>query len=494
MTDTENTRDGSYVQTARDIVSIFFLKKHIFILTFIGVIVGALMLSFLVRPIYQSTAVLLIKPQYSKPLVFDQESSRMTETPKVDENTMNTFIHLLTSPEVLRQVVIKHNLAKSADERDILKAIDSLHGRFKAEPLSLSSIIQLTYKGGNAQDVAAQLSTLIDAYISYHIQTYQSTKGRFAFFDEQTQQSRNQYRQMTDELVAASKEFNVIKPDIQKEKSLSFLRDLEFSKSQLREKIHLLRARNATFGSALSGLKGGATETALPSLPRDAIQNYPALVEMERSLAQLLINRQRARSDFQAGSKPVMDADDQYNNMKLQIRRQMERITADIGIEITSINKAVNDTQVQIDEIKKSNAKLAGDALKFESLELEQRINRDNYIMYNAKKEEARINDKKDLAMFANIEVVSQPSVPTSPWFPQRLNIMLLSIPLAFILALGLSAGSYAMEKRVWTPTDLRMHTQLNYLGALDAVEARPARRRAAKWSLMPLMTSRRNA
>lgn len=490
MTDTENTPDGLYVQSARDIVSIFFLKKHVFILTFIGVIVGALLLSFLTPPTYQSTAVLLVKPQYSKPLVFDQDSSRMSaEATKVDENTMNTFIYLLNSAEVLRQVVVTHHLAKSADERDILEQITILRKRFKAEPQSLSSIIQLTYKGDEAQNVADQLNTLINAYISYHIQTYQSTKGRFAFFDDQTQQYRNQYRQVTDELVAASKEFNVIKPDIQKEKSLSSLKDLEFSKSQFREKIQLLRARNATFGSVLSRLKVDTPETILPSLPREAIQNYPALVEMEKSLAQLLINRQRARSDFQVGSKPVIDADNQYANMKLQIRRQMEQITTDIGIEIASIGNTINDIQSQINEITKSNVKLAGDALKFESMELEQRINRDNYIMYNAKREEARINDKKDLAMFANIEVVSRPSVPTSPSFPQPVNIMLLAIPLAFILALGLSAGSYALEKRVWTPTDLRMHTQLPYLGSLDAAETKSVRR-AAKWPLMP---SRRN-
>ena len=491
MTNTENTPDELYVQSARDIVSIFFLKKHVFILTFIGVIVGALLLSFLTPPIYQSTAVLLVKPQFSKPLVFDQDTSRVNiESSRVDESTMNTYIHLLTSPEVLRQVVVKHQLAKSADERDILMAINSLRGRFKAEPQSLSSIIQLTYKGGEAQAVAEQLNTLIDAYISYHIQTYQSTKGRFEFFDDQTQQYKNQYRQVTNELVAASKEFNVIKPDIQKEKSLSSLKDLEFNKSQIREKIQLLRARNATFGSVLSRLKVDTPEAVLPSIPREAVQNYPALVEMERSLAQLLINRQRARSDFQAGSKPVMDADDQYVNMKLQIRRQMEQITTDIGIQIASSNDAINDIQAQINEVTKSNVQLAGDALKFESMELEQRISRDNYIMYNTKREEARINDKKDLAMFANIEVVARPSVPTSPWFPQPGTIMLLAIPLAFILALGMSAGSYVLEKRVWTPTDLRMHTQLNYLGSLDAAETKPVRR-TAKWPLMP---SRRNA
>lgn len=493
MTGTDNTRQ-LYVQTARDILGIFFLKKHAFQLTFIGVVVGALLLSFLTPPIYQTSALLLIKPQFSKPLVFDQESARFSEVNKVDESTLNTIIYLLNSVEVLREVVVKHGLAKSADEQEILIAIDSLRGRFKAEPQSLSSIIQVTLKGGAAQETTDQLNSMLDAYIRHHIQTYQSTKGRLAFFDDQTQQFRNRYLQLTNELVAASKELNVIKPDIQKEKALLLVKDLEFAKLQLYEKVHMLRARNATFGSLLSRIKGESQETILPSLPRDAINNYPALVEMEKSLAQLLINRQRAHSDFQEGSKPVRDADTQYSNMKIQIRRQMEQITADIGVEVASTLKAINEIDSQIQEVTQKNVKLAGDTLEYERLELDQRLNKDNYIMYNARKEEARINDEKDLAMFANVAVVSRPAVPTSPWFPQRGKIMLLSFPLAFILAMALSAGSYAWEKRVWTPTDLGLYTRLNYLGSLDAVNAARQAQPAARRPYRPLVPERRNA
>ncbi len=481
MADTGNNL--SRVQTARDIVSIFFLKKSVFIFTFIGVVVGALVLSFLTPPTYQSSALLLIKPQNSKPL----------EPARVDENTTNTVIFLLNSPEVLREVVVKHHLAKSGDERDVLKKIEDLRGRFSAQTQAPSSIIQLTYNAGGAQEAADQLNTLLDAYVRYHIRTYQSTQGRFEFFDDQTKRFRSLYRQVTNELASASRESNVLNPDLQKEKALSFIKDLELNKSRLREKLQMLRARSATIGSVLSRLKANAPETIHPSLPREAIQNYPTLVEMEKSLAQLLINRQRARSEFQEGTKPVIDADNEYLNMKMQIRHQMEQVTTDIGVEISSINNAINDIQAQINEVTRKNGKLSGDAVEFENLELEQRINRDNYLMYNAKKEEARINDEKNLAMFTNVRVASRPSLPVAPWFPQPVTIMLLSIPLAFILALAVSAASYALEKRVWTPTDVAAHTRLRYLGSLDAAEASPARR-AARWPSRPLVPSRRLA
>ncbi len=495
MIDTDNTRRHRYVQTARDILSIFFLKKYVFQLTFSGVMIGALLLSFLTPPIYQSTALMLIKPQFSKPLVFDQDPSRTfsPEPGKVDENTLNTIIFLLNSTEVLRDVVVKHQLAKSNDEQEMLQQIDILRGRLKADPQPLSSIIQISLKGGDPREAADHLETLLQAYIRHHIQTYQSTKGRLAFFDDQTQQFRNRYLQLTNELVAASRENNIVKPDLQKEKSLTLLRELELNKSKLRERVQMLQARNATFGSLLSRMKDDGREAAFPSLPREAILNYPALVEMEKSLAQLIINRQRALSDFQPGSKPVTDAEIQYSNMRKQIRSHMEQITTDLRVEIGSMNSAIVDLESQMQEITRDNIKLTGNALEYERLELDQRMNKDNFVMYSTRKEEARINDEKDLAMFANVEIVSRPTVPSSPWFPQPGKILLLSLPVAFILAMSLAAGSYAWEKRVWNPTDLGIHTNLNYLGSLDAVDAKRGQP-AARRSFRPLMPERRNA
>jgi capsular polysaccharide biosynthesis protein len=101
---------------------------------------------------------------------------------------------------------------------------------------------------------------------------------------------------------------------------------------------------------------------------------------------------------------------------------------------------------------------------------LEHKLTKENYTLYSAKKEEARINEEKDRAQFANVTVASRPTVPITPWFPQRGKIMLLSLPLALMLALTFSAMSYAMEQRLWTPTDVSLHTKLRILGTLDTI------------------------
>ena len=43
------------------------------------------------------------------------------------------------------------------------------------------------------------------------------------------------------------------------------------------------------------------------------------------------------------------------------------------------------------------------------------------------------------------------------------------------MLGLAFSALAYAMEQRIWTPTDISVHTGLRVLGTFDSVSAREA-------------------
>ncbi len=467
VTSERQSPDDGYRQTVRDIIAVFFIKKHVFVTTFIGVMVGALLVSLLVPPIYETSTQLVVKPQFSKPLVFDEIGSRMDVFSDVKEQTLNTVIFLLTSPEVLREVIVKYKMADLADENDVLSEIENLRRRIKAEPLTNSNIIKVSYRGRDPQGITEQLNTLIDAYIRYHIRVNQTTEGRLDFFNDQTQQVRKRYLQLNKELEVASRTLGVIQPDRQKEENLKLMKDLEFSKVQLVAKIQEASTRVESFRSALERLQ---SEVRMIGLPSETIINFPALVEMEKSLAQLLINRQRANSDYTPNSKQVRDANAQYFNMKAQIRQHMEEIVKDLELGMASGRKNVEDIDRQIEAVRQRNLQLAGDTLEYERMQLEHKLAKDNYTLYSGKQEEARINDEKDRARFANVSVASRPTVPVTPWFPQKDKILLLSVPLALVLALALSAAVYAMEQRIWTPTDISMHTNLRYLGSVDAI------------------------
>lgn len=453
--------------TVRDIIGIFFVKKHVFVLTFFGVIFGALLVSFVTPPIYESMAEIVVKPLNSKPLLFDQDTSRMNVFSEVTEQTLNTVIFLLTSADVLHDVVVAQKLAPADNEEKILEAVESLRGRIKAEPLTMSSIVKVSMRGRDPQEVKDQLNSLIDSYIRHHIKVNQRAEGVVQFFDEQTTFFRNQYVRYNQQLAEAGKRLDLIDPQMQKDHNLLFIKDMEVAKADTFAKAESLRAKVAGFKSAQSRLNN---QSSLAGLPSETLLNYPELVEMEKSLAQLTINRQRALSDFQPASKQVRDAESQVGNMRSEIKRYIGQVISDLEGQITSYSRSVEDIDQKIADVRKKSIQISGDALEMDRLTLEHKLNKDNYSLYSTKREEARINEEKDRAQFANVTVASRPTAAISPWFPQRSKIMMLSIPLALMLGLAFSALSYTMEQRLWTPTDVNLHTNLRMLGSLDAI------------------------
>lgn len=461
------TRRQEHRQTARDIVSVFFVKKNVFVWVFLGVIISALLLSFLTPSVYETSIQLLVKPSNSKPLVFDQGESRMDINTQVTEQSLNTVIFLLTSPEVLKEIAIKTKMASPDDEKEMRQSIDYLKSRIKAEPLTMSSVVKVTMKGGDPQAVVERLNALVDAYIRFYIKVNQGTEGRLEFFDEQTEFFRVRYDLLTKQLASAGKQMGVIEPSIQKDNSLLTIRDMEGSKTQLEMQYENLRGKLDSLESSLARLK---QDGRFPGLPADVVATYPAIVEMERSLAQLQINRQRAFDDYMPTSKQVQDASAQISSMQNQIRKNMEQIVVDLRGQIVNNRRSASDLQERVDVLLRNSVNLTADLLELDRLALEHKLAKENFAMYSAKSEEARINEEKNRARFANITMVNQPEIPGGPSFPRTGMIMMLAIPLALVLALSFAATAYAMEQRLWTPTDLSLHTELKVLGAFDVV------------------------
>uniref|UniRef100_UPI00356A5635 GumC family protein n=1 Tax=Pontibacterium sp. TaxID=2036026 RepID=UPI00356A5635 len=319
---TSNRREGGKL-TFRDIVAIFFYTKRVFVFTFIGVIIGALLLAFVSPSTYTAKARLLVKPRIEKPVVFDEGAdSRFNVVDNVSDQTLNTVVHLFSSADVLREVVEMHNLAPMDDDSAVLDAISELRGQFRAEPLATSNIVEIIYSAPDADQARDQLNTLLDAYIDYYIEVNQGLKGSLEFFDEQVALFRERYIQLSNELAAARKNLNLASPELQADNMLAVVRNLETRKAEIAGQLKSSKERL----SFLQGAYNKVGTAGYVGLTTELRQNYPALVEMERSLAQLIINKQTAESNFQPSSKPVTDAVEQYNNMRGQIRGYIRQV------------------------------------------------------------------------------------------------------------------------------------------------------------------------
>ncbi|MGB0664942.1 MAG: GumC family protein [Pontibacterium sp.] len=465
MVNVNSDREASKF-TFRDIVSIFFYTKRAFILTFVSVIVGALLVAFLSTPVYQVAARVVVKPKIEKPVIFDGDASRVNIGDTVSEKTLNTVVHLFTSTEVIREVIEVHNLVDTDNEAALLEAIGDFRGRVSAEPLAQSNLVSVSLSGTDPEQARDQLNTLLDSYVAYHIRVNQGIEGSMEFFDQQANLYKEKYIQLSNELAAARKRLNVSNAAIQADAQLTLARDLQARKAQIETNLEAAEEQLRYLRSAYRNVGTREFVGLAPSIR----QNYPALVEMERSLAQLIINLQRAQSDFTPNAKPVVDAKLQYTNMRGQIQDYMADIIDAMQLEVDTARRQIGALDSRIDDTNSGVGQMSADDVILQRIEFERELAEENYRLYENKREEARISEEKDKLRFANISIASRPLAPTSPWFPNRPLIILLSIPLAVLLGLVASILAYSSNQTVRSPSDITARTRLRILGTLDAV------------------------
>jgi uncharacterized protein involved in exopolysaccharide biosynthesis len=269
------------------------------------------------------------------------------------------------------------------------------------------------------------------------------------------------------ELADMHRRLNLVSPTIQSDNQLKVVGELEAQRFRTLSRLDRLHQHQEHLTVVLRKPK---LQEALATLPIELRDAYPALAQMEKSLAQLIINVQRAQSDFLPGTKPARDASDQYENMMRQIRNYIGSAIDTLRLEQNAAELELRQLQEKIKQGKESLGELSADAVLLGQLDFEYRIAEENYKLYEAKREEARINQEKDRSNFANVSIASRPILPVNPWFPQRTLIMLVAIVLGFLLAIAATLAAYFMDYTVRTPTDIALRSRLRLLGTLDAV------------------------
>ncbi len=463
----------SETQTARDILAIFFLKKRIFLLTFFSVVVAALLVSFLFPPIYKTSGKFLVKPQIQTPVLFDADAARTVSMEnRVDVQVINTIVQLIKMPVVAGRVVDRLGLAESDTPKARKKAVDALLGSIDAKPLSLANIIDITIKNHDPREAVRLLNAYMDEFINYHISINQSLKGRLAFFEQQEKLYQRRYKLLNRKLAEASRMLHIIDPQLQTDKDLHVLRELELRLSERLAKLKALQTHLKLLKHAKRQLERTGRMSGVST---ELLTEFPALVEMQKSIAQMVINIQRAKNDFRPNSKPVQDAIRQYRNMVNQIHIQIGAIIEAATNMVAARQQAVDELRKRIDQARKRATRLRTNTIALQRLELEVKLAKENYKLYADKREKARINLEKNKARFANIKIAERPLLPTSPWFPQKKKLLLLAIAVGLILATGMAISAYAMDPRVWTPHDLTSRTDLRFLGSLSHLSSEAA-------------------
>ena len=140
----------------RDVVTILFRHKRVVVLSFMGILTGAVLAAVLHAPEYRASTKFLIERERLDPVISPGQSTPPEARGEVTEEELNSEVELIESADVLRQVVVSCGLHQkrsflrylfgAGDESTrIARAANRLQSELKIEVVRKSNVISVSY-------------------------------------------------------------------------------------------------------------------------------------------------------------------------------------------------------------------------------------------------------------------------------------------------------------------------------------------------------------
>ncbi|MGB6843224.1 MAG: Wzz/FepE/Etk N-terminal domain-containing protein [Candidatus Sulfotelmatobacter sp.] len=473
----------------RDIVTIVFRHKRVVILSFLGILTGAVLAAVLHAPEYRASTKFLIERERLDPVISPGESTPPESRGEVTEEELNSEVELIESADVLRQVVVSCGLDQKKsflgslfgagnDATRIAKAAKRLQSDLKIEVVRKSNVISVSYTADDPQLAARVLSVLGDAYLKKNVAVHRPP-GQFEFFDQETQAYRKNLADAESKLKTFSSQEGGVAPQMARDITLQKLSEFRASLQQTRADIagteERIRALEKQAGSTPQRLTTSASQT----------DDAQVLQGLKATLMTLELKRTELLTKYQPTYALVQEVDKEIADAKASIVTEEDR---PIRQETTDRNPTYNWINEELAKAKADYSGLQARAAATQAIvsnyeakaeELDQKglvqqdllrtmkTDEENYLMYQRKREEARMTNALDQTRILNVAIAEQPIAPTlpsnSPW-----TALVVGLMLAVIVSLGTAFGLDYMDTSFRTPEEVVSELNVPVLGTIS--------------------------
>ncbi len=459
----ENNAESGFPK--RRILNTLFKRKWTIVIFLVAVVVVVMGLSYVLPPKYNVSAKVLIKPGTEQAPFYPWATAEdVRPTSQLTQSDVMSEIQLMYSRPVLARVVSEVGLTRAPGEAasrgpllDALSgisegisklfaplsgapemdpttaAIGRLSRKIRVEPITLTNVLQVTYTDRNPGRAAKVVNTLLESYIERHIEIHR-VSGAALFLEDQA----GIYKQRLDEAAADLRSFTGRNDifDIKQQKT-NYLERLATAEINLR---------------SLTGTRGTEDPMEMASASDD---------ELLRSLKGQIINLELQRTatveTYGEDHKAVRDID-----------RKIEVTKERLATEIESLR------QIYSRDIKEVRAALKGLEWKeaeYDRLNLIVEEARNNYLLYQQKTEEARVQSAMDNQKISSVRVLERATVPTKPSFPKLPLNFIVSILIGLFGAVGFAFFKEYLDHGLGSVEEVESRLKLPVLASIPQAE-----------------------
>ena len=215
----------------RDGAVAVFRRKAVVLFIFLAVVLGTAVITFLLPNKYDSRMKILVKNQRVDVAITPEQTNGSAASAvenEVSENQINSEIELLTSKDLLTQVVTDTGLAGSEKgwfsspvPQPIMveKAVNRLAKDLAITPVRKANVITITYTSTSPQMAASVLKKLGELYLEKHLKL-NHPMGASDFFTKRADEYETQLRQAEQQMTDFQQSNNLVVLSQQKELTL----------------------------------------------------------------------------------------------------------------------------------------------------------------------------------------------------------------------------------------------------------------------------------
>jgi len=474
----------------RDLLHVLFKHQAKILAIFISTVVAVVAGSFLIAPVYEATASLLVKigrEYITKPEVGDARNFPMVVN---QEEIINSEIEILDNRELIEKVIaamgvgtIYPQLASDPPARmtPLEAAVLQFSRNLTVEGVKKSNVIDVSFRHRDPAVAAKALALLVDFFKEKHLEVFSNPQS--SFLEKQLADYQQRLKESEHALEAFKQQNQVYAVEEQRSLLLKQQIDLDTALNATKNRIDELQKKVALYREQLRGIaqnKARYTQT-----DRDQI-----VVAAQNNLLNLQLKEQELLAkDYREDSRFVGNVRKEILLVKNFLKAQEE----DIGRKVRTGNPVYQEVEKEMlkAEAEYASQRAGAVTLAQQLAQLDRKIqavdqkqnelrnlqrdlstNEKNTQTYVEKLEEARISDDLNRRKIANISVIQAPATPQKPVKPKKLLNLILGVLLGAFAGLGYAFFVEFTSQSFSTPEQVERRLGLPVLTSIALKEA----------------------
>ena len=463
--------------------------------------------SLLWAPSYESNSEILVQSNRAQLLVSpglkEDAANQATQTVPVGEQDLNSEVELLTSPILIQQALAGMKTSpRSGGVRELVASIVNLpaeayiamHGGPRADSIQSeiqkisshlsatvikrSNIIEVTIRSHDSLWAQAFLNQLMTSYLALHGRLSQNPEAQ-AFFQQQRDLLDSRLQQSEKELRGAQLQTGISQFGQQQQAQIT---QLYAAEANYRSTSVMLDSKTQQIASEEAELKATPQQQTKESR---TVQNY-ALQQLKPQMLTLETNRAELLSRYQPGSQRIREIDAKlkagHDILAREKQSNVQETTTDVNptwqtldgelaqarADAASFKAAQTTEAAQVATLRDQLKMMTSDGVTIERLERQVESDKEAYLSYVRKGEEARAAEALNQSQILNVSVVQAPTMPLEPVSPRIMLNLITGLLFAMILAAAVAHWAEEYDPRICSTTSIFKDTGLSTVAILD--------------------------